>query len=75
MTTCPTCNGLKTVPLKASYISDWFSRKKKDGTPTHGPLKSPACMPREAVRLVLEIRHIVCQKSPGGYFWRIEFTK
>ncbi len=52
---------------------EYRATAEQDGTPTHGPWKSPACMPREAVRLVLEIRHIVCQKSPGGYFWRIEF--
>ncbi len=46
MTTCPTCNGLKTVPLKASYISDWFSRKKKDGKPEPQIIETQTACPK-----------------------------
>jgi DnaJ-class molecular chaperone len=44
-TTCTTCSGLGTVPLKASYISTWFG-KKKDGKPEAQIIETTTTCPK-----------------------------
>lgn len=46
MQTCTTCNGLGTVPLKASYISNWFSPKKHDGKPAEQIIETQTTCPK-----------------------------